>query len=159
MKVQIDENKYLTGNYCLVGNIDNSIQMASLPDDDFIYFKAYKLLSRLEDKKVTVNEPVVKQRPVEHPILDADGNETGETETVMEDYIVIEPVEKIIQETVYFYELDINKKEKIQEELKNFDPDKSIYDTKLLDYDEVQNQFKQHGADIEYIALLLDVEL
>lgn len=155
MKVQIDENKYLTGSYCLVGNIENSIEMDSLPNDNAVYFPAWKILSKQVDKKVIVNEPVEKERIVQQPVLDEEGNETGETIDVVEKYTVIEPVEKIIPETVYYYELDTEKKNAIQEEL-----DKPVEPvTPPLTPDEIQKKFKQNGADIEFIAFMAGIDL
>lgn len=119
MKVQIDNNKYLTGNYCQIGNIDNSIEMESLPKSEPIYYTAYKLLSREEERMTTVMEEVPKQRPITVPILDEDGNETGETEEIMEDYTELEPVEKPVKFTVYYYELDEAKKKEIDDMLEN----------------------------------------
>ncbi len=134
MKIQIDSNKYLTGNYCKVGSIDNAIEMDSLPDSDPIYYTAYKLLSREIQKTITVMEEVTKYREVVVPILDGEGNDTGETETKQEPYVVMEPVEKSIPVTEYYYELDTAKKTKIDEDLNNLPVEKPI------DIKELSNQ-------------------
>lgn len=117
MKVQIDQNNYLTGNYAMVGDLANSIEMSALPNDDMVFYPAYKILSRIIEEKVIVNEPVLKQREVEIPVLDEEGNPTGETTTTIEEYYEIEPVEKIIERTEYYYELDTVKKTAIQDAL------------------------------------------
>ena len=33
MKIQLDENNYFTGNYAMVGDIENSIEIECLPED------------------------------------------------------------------------------------------------------------------------------
>lgn len=117
MKVQIDNNNYLTGNYAMVGSLENSIEMPNLPDGDMVFYPAYKILSRIIEEKVIVNETVLKQREVQVPVLDEEGNPTGETKTIIEEYYEIEPVEKIIEHTEYYYELDSVKKQAIIDEL------------------------------------------
>lgn len=134
MKVQIDSNNYLTGNYCKVGSIDNAIEMDSLPDDQPIYYTAYKLLSREIQKTITVMEEVTKYRDVVVPILDDLGNDTGETETKQEPYTVMEPVQKSVPVTEYYYELDTAKKAQIDEVLNNLPTEKPI------DIKELSNQ-------------------
>ena len=41
-KVLLDENNYFTGNYAVVGDVENSVNAESLPNDDRKYFTAYK---------------------------------------------------------------------------------------------------------------------
>lgn len=113
MKIQIDSNSYLTGSSCILGGSDDSIEMDSLPDDKEVYYPAYQLLSREVMKLITVNEPVLKQKDVDVPILDEDGNDTGETETKSVEYYEDNFVEKEIVEIEYYYQLDENKKQQI----------------------------------------------
>lgn len=117
MKVQINSNNYLTSNYAMVGNLENSIEMSNLPNDDIVFYPAYKILSRIIEEKIIVDELVLKHREVQVPVYDEEGNPTGETTTQIEDYYETEPVEKIIEHTEYYYELDTVKKQKIQDEL------------------------------------------
>ncbi|WP_313069744.1 hypothetical protein [Lacrimispora sp.] len=115
MKVQIDSNNYLTGNYCLVGDLDNSIPMEILPEGEQIYYTAYKIVSEEIENKIIVNEEVKRQREVKFPVFDEEGNETGEFNTEIVDYVEIEPVERITYETKYHYELDETKKKEIDD--------------------------------------------
>lgn len=110
MKIQIDSNNYLTGAYCYVGNIDNSVEMEQLPECDIQYYTAYKLLSKEIDKVILAYEEINREETIKIPILDNNGNETGETKEEIISYKSMEPVEKIIKETVYYYELDEAKK-------------------------------------------------
>ena len=41
-KVQLDDNGYFTGNYAVVGDVENSVNAESLPQDERKYFTAYK---------------------------------------------------------------------------------------------------------------------
>ena len=41
-KVQLDDNGYFTGNFAIVGDVENSVNAESLPNDDRKYFTAYK---------------------------------------------------------------------------------------------------------------------
>lgn len=120
MKVQIDSNNYLTGNYCIVGDLDNSMVMDNLPEGEQIYYTAYKIISEEIENKITVNEEVKKQREIKIPIFDDLGIETGEFNTEIVDYIDLEPVEKITYETKYHYELDDTKKMEIDELISKF---------------------------------------
>lgn len=117
MKVQIDSNNYLTGNYAMVGDLENSIEMSNLPNDDMVFYTAYKILSRIIEEKVIVDELVLKHREVQVPVYNEERNPTGETTTQIEDYYEMEPVEKIIEHTEYYYELDTVKKQAIQDEI------------------------------------------
>lgn len=137
MKVQIDSNNYLTGNYCLVGDLDNSIPMENLPEGEQIYYTAYKIVSEVIENKITVNEEVKKQREIKIPILDESEIETGEFNTEMVDYIDIEPVDKITYETKYHYELDDTKKMEIDELISKFPSDDGL---KPITISEVSNR-------------------
>lgn len=119
MKIQIDSNHYLTGAYCYVGNIDNSVEMEQLPECDMQYYTAYKLLSKEVGKTITVYEEVNKEETIEMPILDDNGNETGETKKEIISYKSMEPVEKIVKETVYYYELDKVRKSEIDKTMQS----------------------------------------
>lgn len=123
MKVQIDENSYLTGSYCIIGSLDNSIEMENLPDSLPIYYPAYKIVSEQIEKKITVDEDVRKTREIQVPIYDEEGNETGEYNTIPEEYVVIEPVEKITYETVHHYEFDETRKTEIDDLIKKLPSD------------------------------------
>lgn len=120
MKVQIDNNNYLTGNYCIVGDLDNSVVMDNLPEGEQIYYAAYKIVSEEIENKITVNEEVKKQREIKIPIFDESGIETGEFNTEIVDYIDLEPVEKITYETKNHYELDITKQKEIEDLIEKF---------------------------------------
>lgn len=113
MKIQIDSNNYLTGAYCYVGNIDNSVEMEQLPECDIQYYTAYKLLSKEIDKVILAYEEINWEETIKIPILDDNGNETGETKKEIISYKSMEPVEKIVKETVYYYELDKARKSEI----------------------------------------------
>lgn len=136
MKVQIDSNGYLTGGYCNVGDIDNSMNMDNLPDCEVVYYPAYKILSKEVEEIITVMEEVPKQRPITFPILDEEGNDTGETETKTEEYTEIVPVEKVVTKTEYYYELDEAKKAEIDDILKNPIPEEN----KPTEIDEINQQ-------------------
>lgn len=41
-KVQLDDNGYFTGNYAVVGDVENSVNAERLPNDERKYFTAYK---------------------------------------------------------------------------------------------------------------------
>ena len=41
-KVQLDDNGYFTGSYAIVGDVENSVNAESLPQDERKYFTAYK---------------------------------------------------------------------------------------------------------------------
>lgn len=118
MKVQIDSNKYLTGNYCTVGDLDNSIVMDILPDCEQIYHTAYKIVSEEIENKIIVYEEVTKQKEVQSPIFNEEGNDTGKYNTEIVDYTEIEPVDKITYVTDYHYELDDSKKKEIDDLIK-----------------------------------------
>ncbi len=126
MKVQIDSNNYLTGNYCLVGDLDNSIPMENLPEGEQIYYTAYKIVSEEIENKITVSEEVNKQRVIKTPILDESGVETGEFNTEIVDYVEIEPVERITYETKYHYELDDTRKMEIDDLISKFPSDDGL---------------------------------
>lgn len=119
MKIQIDSNNYLTGAYCYVGNIDNSVEMEHLPDCDVQYYAAYKLLSKEIDKVILAYEEINREETIEIPILDDNGNETGETKEEIISYKSMEPVEAIVKETVYYYELDEARKSEIDKTMQS----------------------------------------
>lgn len=119
MKIQIDSDNYLTGSYCQVGNIDNSVEMKHLPDCDAQYYAAYKLLSKEVGKTITVYEEVIREETIEVPILDNNGNETGETKEEVISYKSMGPVEKIVKETVYYYALDEARKSEIDKTMQS----------------------------------------
>ncbi len=136
MKIQIDQNNYLTGNYAMVGNLDNSIDMPSLPDSDPIFYSAYKILSKVIEEKVIVNESVLKHGEISVPILDDEGNDTGEVKTITGDYYEVEPVEKIIPRIECYYELDDSRKNEIDDLIKKLpsgDDSKPITITEVSD--------------------------
>lgn len=154
MKIQVDESLYLTGNYCKIGSLDNSIDMESLPDDEVVYYPAYQILSKQVDKPITVYESVEKEREIEVPVLDEEGNETGEYTEGTETYTEVVPVEKIIQETVYYYQLDESKLEEIMYKIDNPDP----VDNET-EYEKIQKELAKQNANIEYIALATDIDI
>lgn len=119
MKIQIDSNNYLTGAYCYVGNIDNSVEMEHLPDCDVQYYAAYNLLSKEIDKVILAYEEINREETIEIPILDDNGNETGETKEEIISYKSMEPVEAIVKETVYYYELDEARKSEIDKTMQS----------------------------------------
>jgi len=119
MKVQIDENRYLTGSYCTVGGLDNSIEMKSLPECNPIYYMAYKIMYEQLEHKFVVAEEILKEREVNLPVLDEEGNETGETYVDIEYYYEVEPIEKVEYEDRYYYELDEAKKKEIDKALED----------------------------------------
>ena len=41
-KAQLDDNGYFTGNFAVVGDVENSVNAENLPNDDRKYFTAYK---------------------------------------------------------------------------------------------------------------------
>lgn len=114
MKVQIDEKRYLTGSYCTVGGLDNSIEMDSLPNCEPIYYGAYKIIHESIPYMVESEREVKRERSVEIPILDEEGNETGEVGIEVEVYYEMEPYEIRMFRDEYHYELD----EKMLSEIK-----------------------------------------
>lgn len=119
MKIQIDSNDYLTGGFCIIGNLDNSIEMDAFPEDEALYYPAYQLLSKEIIKTITVNEPILKQREETFPIFDGDGNDTGETITEIVEYYEDNFIEKEVVEIEYYYQLDEYKKQQIINEIQN----------------------------------------
>jgi hypothetical protein len=119
MKVQIDENRYLTGSYCIVGGLDNSIEMKALPDCEMAYITAYKLIHKIEEKKRMIEVEVPYEVEIQTPILDEEGNETGEYEEITVTEYKKEEQEVIDKFDVYFYELDEKRLEEIKKEIAN----------------------------------------
>lgn len=120
IKVQIDSNKYLTGLWSITGgDLVSSIEMASLPSDNKLYYTAYQILTTDVSKTITVNEPILKQREEEVPVLDEDGNPTEEVTTEIIEYYEDNFVEKEVIETVYYYHLDEDKKQQIINDMQN----------------------------------------
>jgi hypothetical protein len=93
--------------------------MESLPEDQNIYLPAYQILSKVIQVPKKVMVEVDKEREEEVPVLDEDGNETGEYTKVMVPYKDWEEVEQMVPTTQYYYQLDETKKAEIDEAIAN----------------------------------------
>lgn len=127
MKIEVDQYGYLTGDLSGVGGlndyVNNYVEMISLPDCNQAYFPAYRILSREIEKTINAYEEIIREETITVPVLDENGNDTGETEAQVNEYTEIVPVEKIIIEVEYYYELDEVKKSEIDNAIKNIPPE------------------------------------
>lgn len=151
MKIQIDSNLYLTGNYCIVGSMDNAVEMDKFPECESIYYSAYQILSKTVDKPVIVYEEIIKELPISIPIFDENGEVIEYEEDIVESP-EIEPKEIIVQETEYYYQLDENKKNQIDYEILN----PPVIEVPPTPMDEVNNKITNIQLVLSELYEILD---